>query len=73
MPDTPLPPEFLTIPEYMRVSGDSRTTTYAKLADGRLRGIKDGRRTKITFRSAREHWDDLPEFEVKTASQKAMA
>jgi hypothetical protein len=58
-------PEHWSIQEYMRQSGDSRTTVYAKLKDGRLLGKKDGRRTKIVTASARKHMNDLPDFAVK--------
>ena len=40
-------PVYATLDVWQRISGDSRSTTYQKLGDGRLRAIKDGERIKI--------------------------
>jgi hypothetical protein len=66
-------PLLLTIPDYQRLSGDGRTTVYNKLSDGRLKGVKDGRRIKITYQSAREHLDGLPAAEVRSSSRRTAA
>jgi excisionase family DNA binding protein len=57
----------------MRISGDGRTTTYVKIADGRLRAVKDGRRLKITYESAQEHMSALPAAQVRLSPRKTAA
>ena len=66
------PPKLLTLPEYLRWSGDGRTTAYNKIADGRLKAVKDGRRLKITYVSAVQHLDGLPAAAVRSSSRKAV-
>jgi hypothetical protein len=67
------PPILLTLQAYQRLSGDGRSTVYNKLGDGRLKGVKDGRRIKITYESARAHLDGLPAAKVRPASPKIAA
>jgi hypothetical protein len=69
--DARVTPLLLTLPDYQRMSGDGRTTVYNKIADGRLKAVKDGRRTKIIYESARQHLEGLPPAEVRSSFRKA--
>jgi hypothetical protein len=73
MPEPTSAPILLTLQAYQRLSGDGRTTVYNKLGDGRLKGVKDGRRIKIIYQSAREHLDGLPAAKVRPAPPKSAA
>jgi hypothetical protein len=70
MSDTSILPAYITLSEYMRISGDGRTTTYTKIADGRLRAVKDGKRLKLDYPFAMEHLRGLPEARIRSLSRK---
>ncbi len=59
---TPIPddPLAVTIQKAVHVSGFSRSEIYRRLADGRLRAVKNGARTLILMDSLRECLDTLP-------------
>ena len=56
----PVEPRLIPFKEYLRLSGDSRSTGYEKLRDGRIKGVKDGKTLKIIYESAAAHIDGLP-------------
>jgi hypothetical protein len=62
----------LTVPlqEYMRRSGDSRSTAYEKIRDGRLIAYKDGNRLKIDWPHARNHLQSLPRASIRPVIRK---
>ena len=51
-----------TIPEAIKVTGIGRTTIYSMLQDGRLKGIKNGRRTLITAEALKELIASCPAY-----------
>jgi len=57
MPD----PIAVTIPEAVRLSGQSRTTLYEALKNG-LPARKAGRRTLIMYDDLKRYISDLPSF-----------
>jgi hypothetical protein len=57
-------PAWATIAEWQRLSGDGRTKTYEKLADGRLRGVKDGKRLKIDVQHGLTQIRNLPPAKI---------
>jgi hypothetical protein len=73
MKDTPLDPEYITLNEYMRISGDGRSTAYAKIADGRLLAVKDGKRLKINYPHARAHLRSLPPAQIRLVAREPSA
>jgi hypothetical protein len=56
---------LMTISRYCEVYDCSRAYVYTLLAKGELRGVLDGRRTKITVRSAKARAAQLRPFESK--------
>jgi hypothetical protein len=63
MPNTQYP-AWATIAEWQRLSGDGRSKTYEKLADGRLRGVKDGKRLKIDVEHGLTQIRNLPPAKI---------
>jgi len=51
-----------TIPEAIKVTGIGRTTIYSMLQDGRLKGIKNGRRVLITAEALKESIASCPAY-----------
>ena len=56
------PPIAITIPDAVRVSGMSRTSTYEALKRGDLTARKAGRRTLIQFADLQAYLASLPEY-----------
>jgi excisionase family DNA binding protein len=48
--------------------GESRSSIYRAIAAGRLHAVKSGSRTLILTASIREHLENLPRFESRTAA-----
>jgi len=61
----PEPPRYAPIPLWNRISGTTRTWTYAAINEGKLRSIKVGRRRLIDVPSGLELLESLDE---KTAA-----
>jgi hypothetical protein len=73
MKNTALEPEYITLNEYIRISGDGRSTAYEKIADGRLLAVKDGKRLKIDYPHARAHLRSLPPAQIRPTARKPAA
>ena len=70
----PIPPEGaggLTIAKFCETFGPGRTEAYQLLAEGKLAGVKSGRRTLITRASAERWFASLPPFRAKRAARRA--
>jgi hypothetical protein len=63
-------PAYVTIEQWQRLSGDSRSTTYEKLGDGRLRAVKDGKRTKIDAQHGLAQLRSLPPARIRPAKKR---
>jgi hypothetical protein len=68
--NTQAPVVFVTIDEWKRMSGDSRSTIYESLGDGRLRAVKDGRRTKIDAEHGLAQMRGLPPAPIRSAKKR---
>ena len=62
-------PPVLSISALQQRSGDSRSTIYRKIKDGRITAVKDGRRVKIITDSWLEHISNLPRVPVKASTE----
>jgi excisionase family DNA binding protein len=58
------------IREFCRQYGVGRTVTYQEIASGRLRAVKVGRRTLITYDAAEAWLAALPELEPKSLAER---
>ncbi len=64
-------PVYATLDVWQRISGDSRSTTYEKLGDGRLRAIKDGERIKIDVAYGLAQMRNLPPAKIRAPSKQS--
>jgi hypothetical protein len=62
-------PAWVTINGWQRISGDGRSTVYEKLGDGRLRGVKDGKRVKIDVQHGLTQMRNLPAAQIRPAKK----
>ncbi len=64
------PTVFVVLDEWMRISGDGRSTSYEKIRDGRLRAVRDGGRLKIDLQHGLEHLRSLPRAVLRPSVKK---
>jgi hypothetical protein len=61
-------PHYATMPEWVRLSGVSRSRTYTALERGEVRGKKLGKRLLVDVASGLKWLDSLPPFEPSAAA-----
>jgi hypothetical protein len=61
---------LISFGEYLRRSGDSRSTGYEKIRDGRIIARKDGNKLKIDWPHARNHLENLPRANIRPVTRK---
>ena len=69
MPNTT--PKYTTIPDWQRISGMRRTSTYEALGRGDLRSIKLGTRVLIDVEAGLARLASLPPAEIHTGQPRA--
>ena len=69
MPDTT--PKYPTIPDWQRIPGMRRTSTYEALGRGDLRSIKLGTRVLIDVEAGLAWLASLPPAEIRTSQDRA--
>jgi len=66
-----LTPKYATIPDWQRISGMRRTSTYEALGRGDLRSIKLGVRVLIDVEAGLAWLSNLPAAEIRTRQPRA--
>jgi len=61
-------PEALTLPDFLKRYGISRSTAYREINAGRLEARKRGSRTIITSAAAQAWLDSLPALKPKSGA-----
>ncbi len=59
MSDT-IRPEFVNIPDWLKLSGMTRSNTFIAIREGRLRAVKQGRRTLVDVAKGLSYLHSLP-------------
>ncbi len=67
MTDTPTP-KFVSILDWTRLTGQSRTSTYNALGQGHLRAKKLGKLTFIDFSHGMAWFESLPDAKFGTSA-----
>jgi hypothetical protein len=60
LPDLPSQPGAYSVPDFLKVYKISRAKLYSEIAKGRIRPMKIGTRTLLSFRACRD-WEALCE------------
>jgi hypothetical protein len=60
-----LEPLSVTIQEAQRLTGESRSTIYTRLARGEYEGVKSDARTLILYESIKDRLRNLPRAKIK--------
>lgn len=60
--------EYAAMPDWLRLSGMTRTGTYMALSRGELRAKKCGRRVLIHVRTGLDYLDNLPDAAINLKS-----
>jgi hypothetical protein len=66
-------PKYATIPDWQRISGMRRTSTYEALGRGDLRSIKLGTRVLIDVEAGLAWLASLPPADIGSGQRKAAA
>ena len=66
-----LTPKYATIPDWQRISGMRRTSTYEALGRGDLRSIKLGVRVLIDVEAGLAWLGNLPAAEIRITQRRA--
>ena len=66
---SPLAKVLFTVEETAFITSSGRSSIFQALADGRLRGVKDGDRTKVTDEAIRDYVESLPAWQSRPKAE----